>query len=591
MPLKGYYQNELERVDKGSKRLREVMDGLSPAFFIGMLTLDGVLTYANRTALEAIGAELKDVLGKRFEDTVWWSFSEAYRQQLREAIVKAANGEASRFDMIFQDVSGRLVTTDFSLSPVFDVKKNVSYLVPSGHDVTERRAAERALTMLRVCNQSLIKAQDETTLLKNVCQLIVDVGGYPMAWVGYAQHDQAKTIKVMAHAGEDHGLLSSSIITWAEDDPRGQGASGQCIRSGEAVICEDVRKEKSLYIRELAKNSGFSGGIALPLRIENQVFGILTIASAVVFKVASEEVALLQELADNLAFGIVKMREQQESERVLSAIYRIAESVSDATGTEFFEKLMLNMTESLGAEVGIITRLPSMDALSSRSVVAVVDGELVENFDILMSGTPCENLTSKTPEWIVPNNVIAKYPYSEGLVNFRAEAYVGRRIEDSLGRPMGQIFVLFRQPLAQADFVSSVLKIFTARVAAEFERQEKERHIHEQASWLDKAHHVVIVRSLDHRILFWNKSAERLYGWSKEEVLGLSIAELFYTDVTAFYAATQTVVDTGEWRGEISQHRKDGSLLLVDAHWSLVLDEQGLPKSIFAINTDITHRV
>lgn len=591
MALKGYYQNELERVDKSSKRLREVMDGLSPAFFVGMLTVDGVLTYANRTSLEAIGIELKDVMGKLFEDTVWWSFSEDYRQQLRAAIAKAANGEVSRFDVIFPHVSGRLMTVDFSLNPVFDVRKNVSYLVPSGHDVTERRAAERALTMLRVCNQSLIKAQDEATLLKDICQLIVNVGGYPMTWVGYAQYDQAKTIRVMSHAGEDHGVLANNIITWAEDDPRGQGASGQCIRTGEVVICEDFKNEKSVYIRDLASKNGFFGGIALPLRIEKQVFGMLTIASNVVFKIESEEVALLQELADNLAFGIVKMREHQESERVLSAIYKIAESVSASTGADFFKRLMLNMTASLGAQVGIITRLPSLDALSSRSVIAVVDGEIVENFDIPLSGTPCEDLTAEMPECIVPIDVISKYPRAEGLVNFGAEAYVGRRIEDSLGRPMGQIFVLYRKPLVQADFVSSVLKIFTARVAAEFERQEKERHIHEQASWLDKARHVVIVRSLDHRILFWNKSAEHLYGWSKEEVLGSSITELFYTDATAFYAATQTVLDKGEWRGEISQRRKDGSVLLVDAHWSLVLDEQGQPKSIFAINSDITHRI
>lgn len=78
MPLKGYYRNELEKVDKGSKRLREVMDGLSPAFFVGMLTIEGVMTYTNRTSLEAIGLELKDVIGRLFEDTPWWSYSELY---------------------------------------------------------------------------------------------------------------------------------------------------------------------------------------------------------------------------------------------------------------------------------------------------------------------------------------------------------------------------------------------------------------------------------------------------------------------------------------------------------------------------------
>ena len=74
MPLAGYYRNELERVDKGSKRLREVMDVLS-------------------------------------------------RQQLREAIERAASGEASRFDLMCQSLDGRLLTLDFSLNPIFDAKK------------------------------------------------------------------------------------------------------------------------------------------------------------------------------------------------------------------------------------------------------------------------------------------------------------------------------------------------------------------------------------------------------------------------------------------------------------------------------------
>ncbi len=123
MPLKGYYRNELEKVDKGSKRLREVMDGLSPAFFVGMLTVEGVMTYTNRTSLEAIGLELKDVIGRRFEDTPWWAYSELYRQQLREAIARSVEGEASRFDLMCQSLDGRLLTLDFSLNPVFDAKK------------------------------------------------------------------------------------------------------------------------------------------------------------------------------------------------------------------------------------------------------------------------------------------------------------------------------------------------------------------------------------------------------------------------------------------------------------------------------------
>jgi len=589
VPLKGYYRNELEKVDKGSKRLREVMDGLSPAFFVGMLTIEGVMTYTNRTSLEAIGLELKDVIGRRFEDTPWWSYSEVYRQKLREAITRAANGEASRFDLMCQSLDGRLLTLDFSLNPVFDVKKNVSYLVPSAHDVTERRAAERALKMLSMCNKALLHAQDEATLLHDICQLIVDVGSYRMALVGFAENDDAKTIKPIAHAGNNQGYLSKITLSWDENNPFGQGPAGKCIRNSEVVVCKDTRIDVSTVSwRKYMVEHGHLGLVALPLRNEQQAFGLLGLYSSTVLHITDDEINLLQEMADNLAYGIVNTRAQRDSAHVLSVVNKIADSVALSTGAEFLEKLVLNMTEALGAQVGIITRLQSGEPPHSRTVVAVIDGKVVSNFDIPMSGTPCENLNADVTGWIVPSHVIEQYPRAEGLAALGAEAYVGRRIEDSIRHPMGQIFVLFRQPLEHADFVSSVLKIFTSRVAAELERQEKQALINEQASWLDEAHHVVIVRSLDHRILFWNKSAERLYGWSKEEVLGRSIAELFYADPTAFYAATQTVINKGEWRGEIMQRSKDGSPLFVDAHWSLVLDEQGQPKSIFAINNDMT---
>ena len=478
MPLKGYYRNELEKVDKGSKRLREVMDGLSPAFFVGMLTVEGVMTYTNRTSLEAIGLELKDVIGRRFEDTPWWAYSELYRQQLREAIARAVEGEASRFDLMCQSLDGRLLTLDFSLNPVFDAKKNVSYLVPSAHDVTKRRAAERALSILRVCNNALLRAHDETVLLIDICQLIVAEGGYQMAWVGLIQHDDAKTVKPIAHANQCKekikdftDYLSQLNISWSASSPLGQGIAGQCIRSNQVVVCPDVRINSSMsYWQKKILEQGAVGVITLPLRQEQHVFGVLALYTANVIHISDDELTLLQELADNLAYGIMTLRTKHENQRVLSAVHAIAEGVSTSTGHQFFEKLALNMTESLGAQVGIISCLQEGEPLTSRTIVVVVDGQVMENFDIPIAGTPCEKL-SEWDEVIEAVDVARRYPRAKTLAALSAEAYIGRRIDSSLGKPLGQVFVLYRQPLEHTGFVSAILKIFAARIAAELERQ------------------------------------------------------------------------------------------------------------------------
>ena len=125
------------------------------------------------------------------------------------------------------------------------------------------------------------------------------------------------------------------------------------------------------------------------------------------------------------------------------------------------------------------------------------------------------------------------------------------------------IFVLFRQPLTNHDFVTSTLRIFASRASAEIDRQTSDMRIRHQASLLDKAQDAIIVRDLEHRIIYWNKSAERLYGWSQVQVLGQSIETLLYDDPTQFRRATQATLEHGEWTGEIVQRHRDGSAIHV----------------------------
>ena len=152
------------------------------------------------------------------------------------------------------------------------------------------------------------------------------------------------------------------------------------------------------------------------------------------------------------------------------------------------------------------------------------------------------------------------------------------------------IFVLFRQPLTNHDFVTSTLRIFASRASAEIERQMADMRIRHQASLLDKAQDAIIVRDLEHRIIYWNKSAERLYGWSQLQVLGQSIETLLYDDPTQFRRATQATLEHGEWNGEIVQRHRDGSAIHVEGRWTLVKDDLGQNHSVLAINTDIRER-
>ena len=132
-------------VQAGKKRLRDLIDGLGPSIFVGLMTPQGILIEANRPALAAAGLALEDVVGKPFDETYWWAYSSEIQQQLREAIARAAVGEASRYDVQVRAAEGLLIDVDFSLQPTWDEFGKIAYLVPSASVITDRKRMEDAL--------------------------------------------------------------------------------------------------------------------------------------------------------------------------------------------------------------------------------------------------------------------------------------------------------------------------------------------------------------------------------------------------------------------------------------------------------------
>jgi PAS domain S-box-containing protein len=122
------------------------------------------------------------------------------------------------------------------------------------------------------------------------------------------------------------------------------------------------------------------------------------------------------------------------------------------------------------------------------------------------------------------------------------------------------------------------------------ERKLAEERIAEQAALLDKARDAIVVCDLDGKILFWNKGAERVYGWAREEVVGRNIDPLLYADERRFKEANALTLCQGEWQGELQHLTKDRPAITVETRWTLIRDNEGRPKTVLAINTDITEK-
>lgn len=188
--------------------------------------------------------------------------------------------------------------------------------------ITERKRAEielvrlnRALRTISDCNEILVRAENETDLLSQVCAALVRVGGYRMAWVGFAEHDEGKSVRPVAVTGADAEYLQTARITWA-DTERGQGPAGRAIRMQKPVVARDIFTDPGFALwREDARRRGFVSSIALPLKIHDQVLGGLMVYAAEADAFDSQEVALLTELADDLAYGIHALRTRVEHQR------------------------------------------------------------------------------------------------------------------------------------------------------------------------------------------------------------------------------------------------------------------------------------
>ena len=273
-------------------------------------------------------------------------------------------------------------------------------------DVTERLRTQRELArmararhMLSSCNETLVRATSETALLQAVCRIVVDIGGYQLGWVGFAHDDAQKTIEIAAHAGGHADYLDTLRLSWSDRDPSGQGPAGATIRSGQPVIVRDVRAEPAYAgLTERMESHGFHGVISLPLRAAQHTFGLLYLYAPEVLHIGPEESELLQELANDLAFGLLSLRARKEQQQLQASVLKMAAAVSAATGTEFFIQLARNMSEALGAQVGAVGRLlPAQPGEKPRAVslALVIHGELVPNVEYELEGTPSEHLLTQ----------------------------------------------------------------------------------------------------------------------------------------------------------------------------------------------------
>ena len=595
-------ENELNLLDSVEIKENQLKHSEDRFHTLVIATVQIVWTTNSQGEIEEDMPSWRKFTGQSLEEIRGWGWINALHPEDREratSIWRQSVVSRSPYEMEYR-IRGHDDTYRFFNAqgvPVYESDGTIREWVGTCTDITERKQSElelnrlnRALLLRSSLNEMIIQAKSEIELINNVCKLTVDIGDYVSAWVGYARNNNEKTVEVVAVSGTAIDYIKNAKLSWSEHIPEGLGPTGRVIRESRPVMYEDITKELSFSPwLKIALESGFKGILNLPLIHKSKTFGVLGLFLSEICNLSTSEIELLQSMADDVAYGILALRVKEEQQRIQSAIVKIAESVSEVSENTFFEKLALNMSQALTADGVVILELLGDQTKFLRSIVAMIDGKLIDQLEYDIEGTVCE-ITHARSEFIVEKDLGSIFPKFSFATNLNMEAYVGCCLTNSVNQVIGIMYLLFRHDLEQTDFILSTLKIFATRAAAELERKKSDLKILHQASLIDKAQDAIIVRNMDYQITYWNKSAERIYGWTAYEAKNNQINEALYHDVNVFFNAIEIVIKEGHWHSEVKHHHKDGRLLCIEARWSLVCDDEGKPQSILSINTDITAR-
>jgi PAS domain S-box-containing protein/putative nucleotidyltransferase with HDIG domain len=205
----------------------------------------------------------------------------------------------------FGEVSSAPLYRGNKIIGVVSVARDITAHIKTDEELTR---SNRALRIISNCNMTLVRATEEKELLTEICRSITEIGGYMLTWVGYAGDGTQRKIRIAAHSGKKIQHIRRQKLTWAEGKD-GNNPFGIAIRSRTSYMCPNAQEADAdmVVCRELLKH-GFKSLMVLPLVYGDKVLGTLGIHSAHAEAFDEREINLLQELADDLTYGIQALR-------------------------------------------------------------------------------------------------------------------------------------------------------------------------------------------------------------------------------------------------------------------------------------------
>ena len=282
---------------------------------------DASFFYVNETACNTLGYTYDELLNMTVHD-----INPDYKKESWETVwTKIKKLGSYTFETQHKTKDGTVFPVEITANHV--KHEGWEYNCAFVRDISDRRQAEeilykkkRALNVISQFNHALVHAANEQQLLDDICRIIVYTGNYKLAWIGYAENDNNKTVRPVAQSGYEEGYIDTLNVTWA-DTPHGRGPAGTSIRKQEPYVARNILTDDNFKPwRDAALQRGYASATGIPLVIAGETVGALIIYAPEADAFDTEEMELLTELADNLAFGIHTLRIEAERKQTETAL-------------------------------------------------------------------------------------------------------------------------------------------------------------------------------------------------------------------------------------------------------------------------------